>query len=212
MDQIIVAAINIAASQTGTFKNNVAATTITLGTTSTDGTMIIASAATPAAITVRGAINGSAANTGNLTVQNSGGTTFTGIIGGTRISALTISQATTFNAAVSATTLSTTAAISNGTTLNVSSTSSIGANITTSSTQTYTGAVTLTANTTLAGSTVTTSSTVGGGGYSLAITGNSSIGGNISNVTTIQVYQEQQVLVLQLQQQQADKLIQGLLH
>ncbi|NCZ58268.1 MAG: hypothetical protein EBY75_08260, partial [Actinobacteria bacterium] len=71
-----VGAINIAASQTGTFKNNVAATT-----TTTSGTMVIDSAATPAAITVRGAINGSAANTGNLTVQNSGGTTFTGIIG-----------------------------------------------------------------------------------------------------------------------------------
>ncbi|NDE84348.1 MAG: hypothetical protein EB044_06305, partial [Actinobacteria bacterium] len=60
-----VGAINIAASQTGTFKNNVAATT-----TTTSGTMVIDSAATPAAITVRGAINGSAANTGNLTVQN----------------------------------------------------------------------------------------------------------------------------------------------
>ena len=121
-----VGAITIASSQTGTFKNNVAATTITINT---GGEMIIDSAGTPAAITVRGAINGGSSGVGSLTVQNSGGTTFTGIIGGTRIGVLSITQTTTFQAAVSATILSTTAAISNGTTLDISSTSSIGANI-----------------------------------------------------------------------------------
>ncbi|NBQ46771.1 MAG: hypothetical protein EBU39_04200, partial [Proteobacteria bacterium] len=157
-----VGAITIASSQTGTFKNNVAATTITIGTGAANGTMVIDSAGTPAAITVRGAINGSSTGYGNLTVQNSGGTTFTGIIGGTRIGALSITQATTFQAAVSAATLSTTAAISNGTTLDISGTSSIGANITTSGTQTYTGAVTLTASPTLTttANTITFSSTV----------------------------------------------------
>ena len=59
--------------------------------------------------------------------------------------------------------------------------------ITTSGTQTYGDAVTLADNTTLSGTIVTTSSTVTGGGKSLAITGDASVGGAISGVTNYSV-------------------------
>ncbi|MCE9630525.1 MAG: hypothetical protein K8S94_07390, partial [Planctomycetia bacterium] len=59
--------------------------------------------------------------------------------------------------------------------------------ITTTGTQTYGDAVTLADDTTLSGTTVTTSSTVTGGGKSLSITGNTSVGGAISGVTNYSV-------------------------
>jgi hypothetical protein len=59
--------------------------------------------------------------------------------------------------------------------------------ITTSGMQAYGDAVTLADDATLAGTTVTTSSTLAGGGKSLAITGNASLGGAVSGVTNLSV-------------------------
>ncbi|NBR25997.1 MAG: hypothetical protein EBU08_19895, partial [Micrococcales bacterium] len=140
-------------------------------------TLIVASADTPAAITVTGTIIGASTGSGTLQITNTGGTTFANIIGGTRLAQLTINGATTFQDAVQTTLLTTTAAISSGTSLNVSGASSIGGNITTTGAQTYTGATTLTASPTLTSNTglIAFGSTVDGA-YTLTVTNNSSTG------------------------------------
>jgi hypothetical protein len=61
--------------------------------------------------------------------------------------------------------------------------------VTTSGNQTYAGAVTLGANTNFTGSNLitTSGSTVNGSGFSMNVTGNDFIGGNITNVNALTV-------------------------
>jgi hypothetical protein len=95
--------LDIAASKTATFKNDV--TLNTSATINSSATFLVASAGTPAAITVAGSVLGASDGVGTVQITNTGGTTFSGTVGNTAntLALINIDQDTTFSGSVEAT-------------------------------------------------------------------------------------------------------------
>jgi hypothetical protein len=95
--------LDIAANKTATFKNDV--TLNTSATINSSATFLVASAGTPAAITVAGSVLGASDGVGTVQITNTGGTTFSGTVGNTAntLALINIDQDTTFSGSVEAT-------------------------------------------------------------------------------------------------------------
>ena len=76
---VTVDSLDIAANKTATFKNDV--TLNTSATINSSSTFLVASAGTPAAITVAGSVLGASDGVGTVQITNTGGTTFSGTVG-----------------------------------------------------------------------------------------------------------------------------------
>ncbi|NDH74180.1 MAG: hypothetical protein EBY53_06575, partial [Rhodobacteraceae bacterium] len=100
---VTVDSLDIAASKTATFKNDV--TLNTSATINSSATFLVASAGTPAAITVAGPVLGASDGVGTVQITNTGGTTFSGTVGNTAntLALINIDQDTTFSGSVEAT-------------------------------------------------------------------------------------------------------------
>ena len=115
--------LDIAANKTATFKNDV--TLNTSATINSSATFLVASAGTPAAITVTGSVLGASDGVGTVQITNTGGTTFTTTVGNTAntLALINIDQDTTFSGSVEATAInnaaSTTATFSDNVTATI---------------------------------------------------------------------------------------------
>ncbi|MGA0214918.1 MAG: beta strand repeat-containing protein, partial [Pelagibacteraceae bacterium] len=95
--------LDIAASKTATFKNNI--TLNTSATINSSAKLLVASAGTPAPITVTGSVLGASDGVGTVQITNTGGTTFTTTVGSSSYSLalIDIDESTTFSGSVDAT-------------------------------------------------------------------------------------------------------------
>ena len=139
---VTVDSLDIAANKTATFKNDV--TLNTSATINSSATFLVASAGTPAAITVAGSVLGASDGVGTVQITNTGGTTFSGTVGNTAntLALINIDQDTTFSGSVEATAInnaaSTTATFSDNVTATITNSGTLLFNATDAKTVTGT--------------------------------------------------------------------------
>ncbi|MFZ9131565.1 MAG: beta strand repeat-containing protein, partial [Methylophilaceae bacterium] len=137
--------LDIAASKTATFKNNI--TLNTSATINSSAKLLVASAGTPAPITVTGSVLGASDGVGTVQITNTGGTTFTTTVGSSSYSLalIDIDESTTFSGSVDATDIN--IAGSKTATFNDAITATtIALNGSSTLTISYTGAITVAGN------------------------------------------------------------------